>query len=70
MFAFIYQQEVCIWTVGNLCNGSKLASEALYAQGCYKRLLSLLKECEPTILPSVIYAIKHFLYSSSSKSIR
>ncbi|KAF7993670.1 hypothetical protein HCN44_010265 [Aphidius gifuensis] len=61
--------EVCIWTIGNLCNGSKLASEALHAQGCYKRLLSLLKECEATILPSVIYAIKHFLYSPSSKSI-
>lgn len=46
-----------------------MASEALYAQGCYRRLLSLLKECEATILPSVIYAIKHFLNSAGSKFI-
>ncbi|XP_034950595.1 uncharacterized protein [Chelonus insularis] len=51
--------EVIAWTVGNLCSGSKNACKALYAQGCLCRLLSLLRDCDTMILPSVIYAITH-----------
>ncbi|CAG5108612.1 Protein of unknown function [Cotesia congregata] len=53
--------EISAWTVGNLCGGSKNAFKALYAQGCLCRLLSLLRDCDIIILPSIIYAVTQCL---------
>ncbi|XP_043269234.1 importin subunit alpha [Venturia canescens] len=55
--------EVCAWTIGNLCAGSKTAFEFLYAQGCYQALISLINNCEESVLQSTIYALKFCLYS-------
>ena len=54
--------EVCAWTIGNLASHGGAAFRALYAQGCLKGLESLLRDAEPGILPSVVYAIGHCLY--------
>lgn len=54
--------EVCLWTIGNLCNGSEKAFEILHAQGCLQYIIELIPECDNIILPSVIYAALHCVY--------
>ncbi|XP_046421902.1 importin subunit alpha-2 [Neodiprion fabricii] len=55
--------DICIWTIGNLAAGSEKAFEIVYAQGCLRLLISLLRECDLTLLPSVIYATMHCVYA-------
>ncbi|XP_012282392.1 importin subunit alpha-9 [Orussus abietinus] len=53
--------EVCAWTIGNLVGGSYKAFEILHAQDCLGRLMSLLQECDKSILSTVIYATMHYV---------
>ncbi|XP_029168485.1 uncharacterized protein LOC114938647 isoform X2 [Nylanderia fulva] len=54
--------EVCIWTIGNLVAGSNVAFSILHAQHCLKYLTLLLSNCDDSILPSVIYALLHYVH--------
>ncbi|KAK2585332.1 hypothetical protein KPH14_010013 [Odynerus spinipes] len=58
--------EVCLWTIGNLSNGTKKAFEILHAQGCMQYIICLMHEYDNTILPSVIYAALHCIYRGFS----
>ncbi|KAI4472854.1 hypothetical protein M0802_016469 [Mischocyttarus mexicanus] len=58
--------EVCLWTIGNLSSGSNKAFEILHAQKCLRYLIKLLNECDNKILPSIVYAILHYLYGGYS----
>ncbi|XP_053997498.1 uncharacterized protein LOC128886552 [Hylaeus anthracinus] len=53
--------EVCVWTVGNLIAGSSKAFEVLHAQDCLKFIVSLIRNCDITILPSVAYTAMHYV---------
>lgn len=55
-------QDICIWTIGNLAAGSDKAFEIIYAQGCLRRLISLMEECDLSLLPSVTYATMHCVF--------
>ncbi|XP_015592717.1 importin subunit alpha-2 isoform X2 [Cephus cinctus] len=57
--------DICIWTIGNLVGGSEKAFETLYAQGCLRHLVSLMCNCDISILPSVIYASIHCIYAGT-----
>ncbi|XP_011633158.1 uncharacterized protein LOC105424559 [Pogonomyrmex barbatus] len=54
--------DVCIWTIGNLITGSNKAFSILHAQHCLKYLILLLHNCDDSILPSVIYALLHYVH--------
>ena len=54
--------DTCIWTVGNLVAGSDKAFEILHAQGCLKYIVSLLRNCDNTILSSVVYTAMHYVH--------
>ncbi|KAG7198687.1 hypothetical protein KM043_001685 [Ampulex compressa] len=54
--------EVCVWTIGNLVTGSQKAFEILAAQGCLKYLITLMRDCDDSIVSSVTYAIVHYLH--------
>ncbi|CAL1687759.1 unnamed protein product [Lasius platythorax] len=54
--------DVCIWTIGNLVAGSNVAFSILHAQHCLKYLILLLSNCDDSILPSVIYALLHYVH--------
>ncbi|XP_012530458.1 uncharacterized protein LOC105833337 isoform X2 [Monomorium pharaonis] len=54
--------DVCIWTIGNLVAGSDKAFSILHAQHCLKYIILLLHNCDDSILPSVIYALLHYVY--------
>ncbi|XP_046816918.1 importin subunit alpha-9 [Vespa crabro] len=58
--------EVCLWTIGNLSSGSKKAFEILQAQKCLQYIIVLMRECDNTILSSVIYAALHYIYGGFS----
>ncbi|KYM88479.1 hypothetical protein ALC53_02962 [Atta colombica] len=54
--------DVCIWTIGNLVAGSNKAFSILHAQHCLKYVILLLHNCDDSVLPSVIYALLHYIY--------
>ncbi|XP_070161988.1 transmembrane and coiled-coil domain-containing protein 6 [Polyergus mexicanus] len=54
--------DVCIWTIGNLVAGSNVAFSVLHAQHCLKYLILLLSNCDDSILPSIIYALLHYVH--------
>ncbi|XP_072751661.1 uncharacterized protein [Anoplolepis gracilipes] len=54
--------DICIWTIGNLVAGSKVAFSILHAQHCLKYLVLLLSNCDDSILSSVIYALLHYVH--------
>lgn len=59
--------DVCIWTIGNLVAGSNKAFSILHAQHCLKYLILLLHNCDDSILPSVIYALLHYVHAGFHK---
>ncbi|XP_011693490.1 PREDICTED: uncharacterized protein LOC105453337 [Wasmannia auropunctata] len=59
--------DVCIWTIGNLVAGSDKAFFILHAQHCLKYLILLLRNCDDSILPSVIYALLHYVHAGFHK---
>ncbi|XP_063974603.1 uncharacterized protein LOC135161185 [Diachasmimorpha longicaudata] len=62
--------EANIWTIGNLCNSeSKEILEELHNLGCLHRLCSLFKSCQSTIMPSIAYALKFYLFGKSSEGV-
>ncbi|XP_015120988.1 uncharacterized protein LOC107043836 isoform X2 [Diachasma alloeum] len=63
-------QEASAWTIGNLCNSdSKKVLEVLHNLGCLNRLCSLLKSCHTTIISSIAYALKFYLFGNSSRGV-
>ncbi|KYM95937.1 PREDICTED: uncharacterized protein LOC108779834 [Cyphomyrmex costatus] len=54
--------DVCIWTIGNLVAGSDNAFCILHAQHCLKYIILLLHNCDDSVLPSVIYALLHYIH--------
>ncbi|XP_015120975.1 importin subunit alpha-9 isoform X1 [Diachasma alloeum] len=62
--------EASAWTIGNLCNSdSKKVLEVLHNLGCLNRLCSLLKSCHTTIISSIAYALKFYLFGNSSRGV-
>ncbi|KOX72449.1 hypothetical protein WN51_01549 [Melipona quadrifasciata] len=55
--------EICIWTMGNLISGNNKAFEILHAQDCLKYIVSLIHNCNDTILPSVAYTAMHYVHT-------
>nr|XP_012154459.1 PREDICTED: uncharacterized protein LOC100878399 [Megachile rotundata] len=54
--------EACIWTMGNLIAGSDKAFEIFHAQGCLKQIISLIQNCDNTILFAVAYCAMHYVH--------
>ncbi|XP_011871128.1 PREDICTED: importin subunit alpha-9 isoform X2 [Vollenhovia emeryi] len=59
--------DVCIWTIGNLVAGSDKAFSILHAQHCLKYIILLLHNCDDSVLPSVIYALLHYVHAGFHK---
>lgn len=59
--------DVCIWTIGNLVAGSDKSFAILHAQHCLKYIILLLHNCDDSILPSVIYALLHYVHAGFRK---
>ncbi|KAH0952795.1 hypothetical protein HN011_012249 [Eciton burchellii] len=55
--------DVSVWTIGNLIIGSNNAFSILHAQHCLKHLVSLLYNCNDSILSSIIYTLLHYIYT-------
>ncbi|CAL7941138.1 unnamed protein product [Xylocopa violacea] len=54
--------DACVWTIGNLIAGSNKAFEILHAQGCVKYIISLMYNCDNSIVPSVAYTAMHYVH--------
>lgn len=54
--------EACIWTMGNLIAGSDKAFEIFHAQGCLKQIISLMQNCDNTILSAAAYCAMHYVH--------
>ncbi|KAL0108754.1 hypothetical protein PUN28_014115 [Cardiocondyla obscurior] len=53
--------DICIWTIGNLVAGSDKAFSILHMQHCLKYIILLLPNCDNSVLPSVTYALLHYV---------
>ncbi|XP_011156304.2 uncharacterized protein LOC105193527 [Solenopsis invicta] len=59
--------DVCIWTIGNLVAGSDKVFSILHSQHCLKYIILLLENCDDLILPSIIYALLHYVRAGFHK---